>query len=300
MQPQTAGPAPRRASSPPLLQSLNASRGRLLGLQAAAPAPHRAASRPRWQQSFGPSALARHHLGAAIVADNWHAFEATRAAHPQFSFCGSALLRLAAQAGAIAVASGLQCQGVDPFGPDAAATPFYAALRRGDGELASQMLAFRLLVARAAVPDLRPYLAAALDHGAAAAITLLLRLSVQLGSLMPFELLAQAIAADNARRIALLIAQPSMALALQSLKAERTLIHFAIAHGSAATLALLLARVRGPERAARLCAGSDSAGGTALDRAVASGDLEKLRLIQAFNPGVAAGAGAHAQAKDCG
>lgn len=236
----------------------------------------------------------------AITEDNWQGVEATRAEHPQFSFCNDALLKLAAQTGAIGVASWLQCQGADPFGPDPAASPFYAALRRGDGELASQMLAFRQLFDPASFPDLGPYLAAALDNEDKAAITLLLQLSVQLKSLMPFDLLAQAIATDNTRRITLLLTQRSMVLALQSLKAERTLIHYAIAHGSAATLALLLNRVRDPERAARLCEGSDRAGDTALHRAVASGDPEKLRLILEFDPGAATVAGALAQATDRG
>lgn len=235
--------------------------------------------------------MARHQLALAIIEDNWQGVELTQTQHPQYSFCSDALLKLAAQAGAIGVASWLQCQGADPFGPDAADSAFYAALCSGNGGLASQLLAFRQLMDPASFPDLKPYLAAALDNRNSAAISLLLQLSVELKSLMPFDLLAQAIATDNARRIALLITQRSMFLALQSHTAERTLVHYAIGHGSAATLGLLLNRASGLERATRLCERNDSTGDTALHRAVASGDLEKLRLILDFDPGVRTAAG---------
>ncbi len=235
--------------------------------------------------------MARHQLALAIIEDNWRAVESTRTQHPQYSFCNDALLKLAAQAGAIGVASWLQCQGADPFGPDAAESAFYAALRGGSGSVASQMLAFRQLMNPASFPDLKPFLAAALDNRDSAAISLLLQFSVQLESLMPFDLLAQAIATDNARRIALLISQRSMFLALQSPTAERTVVHFAIRHGSAATLGLLLNRASGVERATRLCERNDSTGNTALHRAVASGDLDKLRLILDFDPGARTAAG---------
>ena len=153
LHPQTARPAPRRGSSPPVLQSSSAHGRALLEQSLRNPGQRVLASRPRWQQSFGPSALARHQLAVAIREDDWQAVESTRAEHPQFSFCSAALLTVAAQAGAIKVATWLQCQGADPFAPDAAASAFYAALRRGDDRLASQMLAFRQLMDPASFPN---------------------------------------------------------------------------------------------------------------------------------------------------
>ena len=213
----------------------------------------------------------------------------TRTQHPQFSFLGDALLRHAARAGAVNVALQLQGRGDDPFWPDAADSAFYDALRSGNG-VARQMLHVAYLMNRE-LPDLRPYLEVALDNNDNAAITQLLQFLVELKSLMPFTLLAEAIATNNVRRIAVLVTQRSISVALQDNDSERTVIHFAINRGSAETLGFLLDRMTCRERAARLCATREATGDTALHRAVASGEIEKLRLILDFDPGVQARTG---------
>lgn len=215
----------------------------------------------------------------------------TRAQHPQFSFLGDALLRLAAQTGAATVALHLQSQGDDPFWPVAADSAFYDALCRGDGNLAWQMLDVGQMANRGTLPDLRPYLEAALDRNDNLAVTLLLRFSVELKSLMPFEVLHAAVASNNLRRIESLIMQRGIAIAFQSHGAERSVLHHAIRKGSAQTLACLLYRNSGLERAAGLCAKDSRTGNTALHLAAASGDIDKLRLILDFDPGVHAGTG---------
>ena len=215
----------------------------------------------------------------------------TRAQHPQFSFLGDALLRLAAQTGAANVALQLQRQGEDPFWPDAADSAFYDALCRGDGNLAWQMLDVAHMANHGELPDLTHYLELALDCNDNAAVTLLLRFSVELKSLMPFQVLHAAIATDNLHRVESLIMQRSIAIAFQSHGAERSVLHHAIRKGSAQTLACLLDRTAGFERAAGLCARDSRTGNTALHLAVASGEIAKLGMILDFDPGVHAGTG---------
>lgn len=215
----------------------------------------------------------------------------TRAQHPQFSFLGDALLRLAAQTGAATVALHLQSQGDDPFWPDAADSAFHDALCRGDGKLAWQMLDVGQMANRGVLPDLTPYLEVALDRNDNAAVTLLLKFSVELKSLMPFKVLRAAIATNNVRRIESLIMQRGISLAFQSHVAERSVLHYAIRKGSAQTLACLLNRTYGLERAAGLCEKDSRTGNTVLHLAAASGEIEKLRLILDFDPGVQAGTG---------
>jgi ankyrin repeat protein len=210
----------------------------------------------------------------------------TRAQHPQFSFLGDALLRLAAQTGAAKVALQLQRQGEDPFWPDAADSAFYDALCRGDGNLAWQMLEVEHMANRGGLPDLTHYLELALDRNDNAAVTLLLKFSVELKNLMPFQVLHAAIATDNLHRVESLIMQRGIAIAFQSHGAERSVLHYAIRKGSAQTLVCLLDRSNCIERAAGLCAKDSRTGNTALHFAAASGELEKLRLILDFDPGL--------------
>lgn len=288
---QTKTQASRRASSPPRLQSSSPQESRFSAQPGRGPVQHRIASQPRWQQSFGPAELARHRLLTAIRLDNWQEVESTRAQHPQFSFLGDALLRLAAQTGAATVALHLQSQGDDPFWPDAADSAFYDALCRGDGKLAWQMLDVAHTANGGELPDLAPYLEVALDRNDTAAATLLLTFSVKLKSIMPFEVLLAAISTNNVERVDSLIRQRGISLAFQSQAAERSVLHYAVSKGSAETLACLLDRTSGLERAAGLCDKDHRTGNTALHLAAASGELEKLWLILDFDPGVQAGTG---------
>lgn len=210
----------------------------------------------------------------------------TQAQHPQFSFLGDALLRLAAQSGAANVARELQRRGDDPFWPDAADSAFYDALRSGDRNLARQMLDLAPVSNRGVFPDLAHYLELALDCNDDMAVSLLLTFSVESKSLMPFEVLHAAIAADGLHRVESLIRQRGIAMALRSHDVERSVLHHAIRRGSARMMACLLGRTTGLARAVSLCARDGRTGSTALHLAAASGEMAKLRLMLDFDPDV--------------
>lgn len=234
---------------------------------------------PQWQALPGDSPAAPERVLAAMANDDWAAVEKAGKDHPDFVIAQEDLMRFAVQADARKVVFRLQNVGVNPFGPDVQASAFRVALNSGKYDIAQDMLKFALLTNYGALPDLVPYLELALDNNDEAAVSLLLKFSLQRRLEMPFEVLRKAIDTRNVRWIELLVGHQSLSDAFASYAAERAILHYAIRNGSVDTVGFLLNRKAGRERAASLCGKSETTGNTALHLAAANGDVEKLRLV---------------------
>ena len=234
---------------------------------------------PQWQSLPCDSPVALERVLAAMANDDCAAVEKARKDHPDLVIAQQDLMRFAVQADARKVVFRLQGNGVDPFGPDVQASTFWAALSSRKYDIALDMLKVAFRTNDRALPDLGPYLELALDNNDRPAVSWLLKFSLERRLDMPFEVLRKAIDTSNVRRIELLVGHRSLSDAFANHTVERSILHYAIRHGSVDTVAFLLNRKSGRERAASLCGKSEKTGNTALHVAVASGEVAKLTLV---------------------
>ncbi|MET0962852.1 MAG: hypothetical protein ABWY05_08535, partial [Noviherbaspirillum sp.] len=78
------------------------------------------------------------------------------------------------------------------------------------------------------ISGLEPHLTSALDNNEDAAVSWLLKYALEQRQEMPFEVLREAIAASNVRRIELLVGHPRLSDAFSNHKVERSILHYAI------------------------------------------------------------------------
>ena len=243
-------------------------------------------SMPQLRQAHEPASELSRALQDAISQDDWAAFEAARGVPTSAGTDDLGLLRHAAQAGANHIVFRLQSERVSVFLPDMSSCAFHTALKHGNYRVAQDMLKNHRVIERAALPDLKPCLEAAIDDSDSKAIAWLVDFSVKSKSGMPFELLGDAISEPNARRVEIMISHPAFAAALKDPEAERLFLSHAVDKGTPSILALLLARKRCSKYVSSLCDKSDAKGNTLLHRAAASGDPAKLKLILDFDPSI--------------
>ena len=236
-------------------------------------------SMPQWQALPGEQQVVRDRVLAAVANDDWAAVEKAGKEHLDFVIAREDLMRWAVHAGAGRVVFRLQSTGVNPFGHDLQTSAFGAALSSGKYDIAHDMLKCALVTNDRVLPDLGPCLEFALDNDDEAAVSWLLKFSLQKRLEMPFEVLRKAIDTSNVRRMELLVGHKSLADTFSDYADERSILHYAIRKGSVDTVGFLLNRKSGRERAASLCGKSEASGNTALHLAAASGDVAKLGLV---------------------
>ena len=244
------------------------------------------ASQPQFQADQDSDLPLSPALRQAIRTDDWAAVTAAQDSSPTARVDDLALLRHAAQAGAVKIAFRLQGRHVSPFDPDMKSGAFYTALKHGNDRLAEGLLNSYTVIEQRELPDLRPCLEAAVDDNDSQAISLLVKLAVKGNSVMPFDFLQKAISEPNQRRVEILISHPVFAAALNDPEAERLVLAHAIDKGSPEVLGLMLARKRSPANVKSLWQRIGKSGDTLLHIAAASGNPEKLKLILDFSPDI--------------
>jgi hypothetical protein len=248
--------------------------------------PVHGASMPQFQQAHEHAPELSRALQNAIERDDWEACTAALTATSSARIDDLGLMRHAAQAGARQIVFRLQSNSVSAFEPDLTSCAFYTALKHANYRVAQEMLKNYSVIERTALPDLKPCLEAAVDDGDSKAIAWLVAFSIKSKSAMPFELLGDAIIEPNARRVEIMISHRAFAAALNDPEAERLFLSHAIDKGTPFMLGLLLARKRCAKYVTSLCEKSSPKGDTLLQKAAASGDPAKLKLILDFDPSI--------------
>lgn len=216
------------------------------------------ASSPQIQAKPALPALASEQLRPALRLDNWQALQHARWDHPGLADDDKSLMWHAVEAGAFHIAFTLQGRGVDPFGPDAGTSVFYAALQNGKYYVAEQMLWLNVRGTGGEFPDLAPCLELALDKKDQAAINWLINCLSGNNVQLLCDALQNAIKNNNRDRIHLLSGDASVAYRLKPLpgmglkfvcaawlstvseKSGQTALHLAVASGDPGLVSTLL------------------------------------------------------------
>jgi ankyrin repeat protein len=168
-------------------------------------------------------------------------------------------------------------------GPSPASTASQPQYRDADARASSLPSALQDAVS---LKDMKRCLQAAVNIGDSKTMSQILEFACSNASVMPFEVLRDAIDKLDARQVEILIHHPAFAVILNEPGAESSVLGYAIRNGDASILSLLLSRKSRTTKVPSLCAQTRPGGNTLLHLAAASGDRKKLELILDFDPGV--------------